>query len=250
MLHHLRSSSSLRALTLLSFAAFVVACGDDTGDGSGGGGTTSATGTTTAGTTTGGTTTGGTTTSGNTATGSGGDGTGGEPSGTGGETGSGGAGTGGEGTGGAGTGGDGTGGAAGACQLADAPMCTTMEMPDEAEFITGENGEVPEVSGGGEIPPGTYVLIRQIVGGKGPAGTRKIVVFGDGDCFTSIEQEEGDDELRLSGTATYEGDDSTVHVTCPLDITITPAYEVLDPIDGKVHYATLNGNDYREWLQL
>jgi len=37
---------------------------------------------------------------------------------------------------------------------------------------------------------------------------------------------------------------------CPIDVSVSPAYQVLPPVGGKVAYATLNGSDYREWLQL
>lgn len=53
----------------------------------------------------------------------------------------------------------------------------------------------------------------------------------------------------MSGTATNDGSTATTHFTCPFDLTVSPAFEVLEPVDGKVAYATLAGSDYREWLQ-
>jgi hypothetical protein len=129
-------------------------------------------------------------------------------------------------------------------------MCNTMAVPAAAAFVQGTVGPVPTVAGGGEIPPGTFYLIKQIVASGTPVN-KKIAVTGDGTCFTGIEVSPDLSELRLSGTSTYSGEISTVSIMCPITLTVMPTFQVLEPINGKVHYATLapGGEDYREWLQ-
>jgi hypothetical protein len=125
-----------------------------------------------------------------------------------------------------------------------------MSVPAAATFVQGTVGTVPTVAGGGIIPPGTYYLIKQIVGSGTPVN-KKIATSGDGNCFTAVEVSPDNTEARFSGTATYAGEKSTTTITCPFPIVVEPTFQVLEPIDGKVHYATLapDGNDYREWLQ-
>ena len=258
------------SVLVLSFA--LAACGDSSDEGGKGSGGSSATGG--AGGATGGSggaagagaaggIGGSTAGSGGAAAGAGGGGTGGAAAGAGGGgtggtggtgtggtggTGTGGTGTGGTGTGGTGTGGTGTGGA-GQCELAASPTCNTMKMPAAATFVTGVVGTVPTVSGGGVIPSGTYVLIKQIIASGTPA-TRKLAVYGGGDgCFTALEIAPDLTESRYSGTVSYSTSTSTTTFTCPLNLSVSPSFQVLAPVGGKVKYATLNLGDYREWLE-